>query len=366
MTRRGWVIAAVVVLLGLVLGLLGRSEPDSGLPFDPSNPGPAGSAALVEVLRELGAEVTVSAETPSRVHDVAVVLVGGHDAATVDRLEGWVRSGGRLILADATSPLNPLAVEQAAAFDLFGPVPLTVDCDHPAMAAIDRVASSGWTSLQAPADASLACLPTDTGVALAGVPFGEGELIVFGGRGAWTNDALGNEDNAALGAALVQPAGGPRVVFLRPPAPGTGGRSLGDLVPPRVRSGIWQLVIAFGVLAWARSRRHGPPVDERLPTSIRGSEMVAAVAGLLERTGQRQIAAAALQDEFARCLEDRVGLPRHAQRRVLADTAAGVMPADAEELWDVLRPQEITDDRELLALARRIARVRARLGLSPT
>lgn len=366
MNRRGWLIAGLVVVLVVGLGLLGREQGGGGLPFDPYSTEPSGTAALVAVLRELGADVEITGDVPAGDRDVAVLLVGGQDRATRDGLEDWVRGGGRLVLADPSSPLNPAAVDDASTFDLWGRVPLTMSCDHRAFAGIERVASAGWTAVQPPAEASFSCLPIDDGVALVGLPVGDGELIVFGGRGAWTNGSLQDHGNAALAAALVQPSEGVGASVIAPPAPGAGDRSLAELVPDRVRMAVWQLAIAFGVLAWARSRRHGTPVEEELPTGIRGSETVAAVGGLLERTGGRDAAAAGLQDDLARSLGDLLGVPRDASRDTLVDVASRRTGIPRERLWAALGEREVTDDRQLVALTRSIAAVRTSLGADHT
>ncbi len=360
MNRRWWLIAATVLLLGLALGLLGR-DGGGGLPFDPRSTEPQGAAALVEVLRALGADVEVSGGVPDDDTEVALLLVGGRDETAEDGLEGWVRAGGRLILADPSSRLNPAPVERSAGFDLFGSVPLAADCDHPALDGIGRVSSTAWTSMQAPSTATVSCLSTDDGIALWATPLGEGELVVFGGRGAWMNDRLDEHHNAALAVALVQPAAGTDAVVLELPAPGGGQRSLAELVPDRVLMALWQLAIAFGVLAWARSRRHGAAVEEELPTRIRGSQMVAAVGGLLERTGQRDAAAQVMQRDLARSLADLFGLPRGTPRGTLVEVVSARTGIDEERLWATLRERRITDDQELVALTRSIALFRGSL-----
>lgn len=361
MSRRGWLIAGLVVVLVVGLGLLGRDRDRAGPPFDPRSTDPSGTAALVEVLRELGADVEITGDAPPGDRGVAVLLVGGQDEAVRDGLEEWVRAGGRLVLADPSSPLNPAAVEDTSTFDLWGRVPLAMGCDHPAFGGIDRVASAGWIAMEPPAEATFSCLPNGEGAALVGLPVGEGELIVFGGRGAWTNGSLAEHGNAALLAALAQPSDGVRVSIIGPPPPGAGDRTLAELVPGRVRMALWQLAIGFGLLAWARSRRHGPPVGEELPTQVRGSETVAAVGGLLERSGARDAAAAGLRGDLARSLADLLGVPLDAPHQTLVDVASSRTGIHPERLWQALGDHEVTDDRELVALTRVIASVRADL-----
>ena len=69
-----------------------------------------------------------------------------------------------------------------------------------------------------------------------------------------------------------------------------------------------QLVGAFVLFVWWRSRRLGPPVSERLPVEIAGSELVAAVGDLLRRRGNPQRAAATVRADTRRVLAERLGL----------------------------------------------------------
>src|SRR6266540_3778856 len=97
---------------------------------------------------------------------------------------------------------------------------------------------------------------------LAGGPAGSGTVVRLGGASALVNQRINRTDNAVLIVGLLSPAPGPEVVVLRPPPPGGGSKGLSDLIAPRVKLTLVQLVVAFLLLALWRSRRLGRPVTE--------------------------------------------------------------------------------------------------------
>jgi hypothetical protein len=123
------------------------------------------------------------------------------------------------------------------------------------------------------------------------------------------NQELGKADNSVLLASLLVPVEGTTVQVLQPPLPGGGCAGLGDLIAPRVRLALWQLVIAFVLLALWRARRLGRPVVEPQPVQLPGAELVVAVGNLLQRAKGRGQAAGLLTDDLRRCLAERLGLP---------------------------------------------------------
>ena len=69
---------------------------------------------------------------------------------------------------------------------------------------------------------------------------------------------------------------------------GGGERTLVDLVSAGVTRALAQLALAFAVYALWRARRLGRPVAEPQPVAVAGSELVAAVGNLLDRTRSPQ------------------------------------------------------------------------------
>jgi Domain of unknown function (DUF4350) len=348
----------VALLLGLLLVVaLGGRRAEEGNPLDPESPGPLGTKGLVEVLRAVGGRVTVSADPPGPGTDTALLL---SDDLTLDRrqaLLGWVRRGGTLVVADPDSAVT--AVEQVGTTQI-GVLDAQIErrCAVAALRDVGRVSARGGRVFEVPAGrggppeggGTRACFPRNDGAWLLIQPLGSGNVVRLGGASVLVNRRLGEADNAVLLASLLAPTEGTAVQVLRPPLPGGGAASLGDLVAPRVRLALWQLVVAFVLLALWRARRLGRPVAEPQPVQIPGAELVVAVGNLLQRARGRGQAAGLLADDLRRSLAERLGLPPSAPADQVADTVAERTGIPRER---VLRPLTSTtprDEAELVAL----------------
>jgi uncharacterized protein DUF4350 len=359
--RRGIGKAApwLAVLLGLLLvAVIGGRRADEGNPLDPGSPGPLGTKGLVEVLRELGARVAVSADQPGPGTATALLL---SDDLTPERragLLGWVRQGGTLVVAD---PGSPVTAAEPAGSTRIGLLDAEIErrCAVPALADVGRVAAPGGIVFTVPeAGTAQACFPRNEGAWLLVQPLGDGTVVRLGGASALVNQELGEADNAVLVASLLAPTQGTAVQVLRPPLPGGGRAGLGDLVAPRVRLALWQLVVAFGLLALWRARRLGRPVAEPQPVQIPGAELVVAVGNLLQRARGRGQAAGLLGDDLRRSLAERLGLPASAPADQVADAAAARSGIPRERLLRALSPSTPRDEAELVALSQAIDSIR--------
>jgi hypothetical protein len=182
-------------------------------------------------------------------------------------------------------------------------------------------------------------------------------VVRLGGASVLVNQELGEADNAILLASLLVPAEGTAVQLLQPPLPGGGAAGLGDLIAPRVRLALWQLVVAFVLLALWRARRLGRPVAEPQPVQLPGAELVVAVGNLLQRAKGRGQAAGLLTDDLRRSLAGRLGLPPSAPADQVADAAARPgMPR--ERVLRTLTQTTPRDEAELVALSQAIDTVR--------
>jgi hypothetical protein len=347
----------LLVAAGLVAAaLIGGRQPGEGAPLDPNSPGPLGTKALVEVLRELGAEVSVGDTPPSGGDGTALLLADALETRDRDALLGWVRQGGTLVVADPSSPVSDLEQAGTATFGLVE-VQLQRRCDLPALRGVGRVSAPGGVLFEPP-PGSQGCFSRGEGSWLVAQPLGSGTLVRLGGASALVNRELGKADNAVLAASLLAPSAGTRVVVLRPPPPGGGARSLGDLVAPRVKLFGWQLVIAFLLLALWRARRLGRPVREPQPVQLEGSELVVAVGNLLQRARGRDQAAGLLAEDLRRVLAERLGLPAATPPEALAEAAAARTGIPVERARAALAPATPRDEAELVALAHAVDAVR--------
>ena len=350
-----WV--AVVVGVALVVVVAGRGE-EEGSPLDPASPGPLGTKGLVEVLRELGGEVRVSGEHPGAGTETALLLSDDLSPGRRQRLLDWVGRGGTLVVADPSSGVT--AVEQAGSTQI-GLLDAEIErrCDVAALADVGRVAAPGGTVFEVPeGGGTRACFPRNDGAWLLVQPVGGGTVVRLGGASVLVNRELGEADNAVLLASLLVPAEGTTVQVLQPPLPGGGDAGLTDLIAPRVRLALWQLVVAFVLLALWRARRLGRPVAEPQPVQLPGAELVVAVGNLLQRARGRGQAAGLLTDDLRRSLAERLGLPPSTPADQVADAVAARTGIPRERVLRTLTRSTPRDEAELVALSQAIDTVR--------
>jgi hypothetical protein len=356
--RRALPWVAVVLGVALVVAVAGRGA-EEGNPLDPASPGPLGTKGLVEVLRGLGGRVTVSAGQPGTGTDTALLL---SDDLTPQRRQGlldWVRRGGTLVVADPSSGVTRVEPAGSTRVGLLD-AEIERRCAEPALRDAERVAAPGGVVFEIPEgqgapgnrpDATQACFPRNDGGWLLVQPLGGGTVVRLGGASALVNQELGEADNAILLASLLVPVAGTAVQVLQPPLPGGGTAGLGDLIAPRVRLALWQLVLAFVLLALWRARRLGRPVAEPQPVQLPGAELVVAVGNLLQRAKGRGQAAGLLTDDLRRSLAERLGLPPSTPADQVADTVAERTGIPRERVLRTLTRTTPRDEAELVALS---------------
>jgi hypothetical protein len=351
-----WVVLAAAVLL---VALVGGRPAEEGNPLDPDSPGPLGTKGIVEVLRALGATVTVSSDPPAAGAATALLLSDDLTPPARDRLLAWVRQGGTLVVAD---PSSAVTAARPVGTTRIGPLNAELErrCDLAALRDVRRVSAPGAQVFEVPKGGGVrGCFPRGGGAWLLVQPLGAGNVVRLGGASAVVNQELGEADNAVLLASLLAPSAGTGSVWvLRPPLPGGGRASLADLVAPRVRLALWQLAVAFAVLALWRARRLGRPVAEPQPVRLPGSELVVAVGNLLQRAKGRGQAAGLLADDLRRSLAERLGLPPSTPADQVADAAAQRTGVARERVLRALAPRPPRDEAELVALSQAVDAVR--------
>jgi hypothetical protein len=350
-----WAALAVGVLLVAVVA--GRPA-EEGNPLDPDSPAPLGTKGLVEVLRELGARVTVSGDLPAAGTATTLLLSDDLSPQRREDLLAWVRRGGTLVVADPGSGVTaarPVGTTRIGVLD----AQLERRCEVAALRDVARVSAPGGLAFEVPQGGGVrGCFPRGEGAWLLVQPLGAGNVVRLGGASALVNQELGEADNALLLAGLLAPSDATAVWVLRPPLPGGGRASLGDLVAPRVRLALWQLAVAFVVLALWRARRLGRPVAEPQPVQLPGSELVVAVGNLLQQARGRGQAAGLLADDLRRSLAERLGLPPSAPADQVADAAAQRTGVPRERVLRAVAPATPRDEAELVALSQAVDAVR--------
>lgn len=366
----GW--GPVLAMVGLLLAgvaLLGPTGRGGGPPLDPASARGLGTKALVETLRALGGDVAVTSRAPGpAVGGTALVLADDLDDATRRALVTWTRAGGTLVVADPSSPLVPWNREGGTQV---GFLDASIDrrCAVPALRGVDRVSATGGAVFDAPTSGTTRCFPRNGGHWLVAERFGRGNLVALGGAGSFVNRHLGEANNAALLAALLVPRPRTPVAFLRPPPPGaTGRQSLPELIDPRIKAALWQLAIAFGVVALWRGRRLGPPVLEPVPVELPGSELVIATGNLFHQGARRARAASLLRAGLRRSLDEVLGLPASMDDPSVAAAASmrtgGAVSADA--VAGALRGPPPQTEAALVELARAVDDIRREVTRVPT
>jgi hypothetical protein len=340
----------------------------SGPPLSPSSDVELGTSALVALAGDLGAEVDVADRLPDldgpEPPDVVLLFQDLLDEAQTDEVEDWVRRGGVLVVTDSLSSFAPA---ESGFFDevseLGTPARLTAACEIDALDGIDAggIEPHNGGLLYGPPVGSASCVQYAGGAYIVATGDGDGTVVAMGGAGILVNAALDEGENAPVAAAFLAPRAGTRLTVLEPGflgSSGGDGDSLVDLISPGVKRGLLQAALAFAVYALWRARRLGRPVPERQPVAVAGSELVAAVGNLLDRSRSPQHAAALLQADLRRFLADRLGLPAGAGVDVLVAVAAERTSLDEAELRKALAPEPVASDAALADLARTIDRIR--------
>lgn len=362
-----WAAAAAAAIVTVVAVLaIGSGGPDT--PLHPRSDDRLGTSALVAVAGEMGADVTI-ADSVEAIGDggpdVVLLLTDELDDGQRAVVDDWIDRGGRLVVSDPGSPYAP---ETVAAFDavseLAPPRTMAGRCEIDALDGIDvgGVEPRNGGVLYGTSGPGDMCIDDGIGGAyVVATDRGEGTVVALGGSGLLVNAALAVGENAPVVAALAFPEAGTDLVVLEPgrlAGAGGGRRTLADLIPDGVVRALAQLAIAFVLYAAWRARRLGRPVPEPQPVTVAGSELVAAVGNLLDRTRSPAHAAELLRGDLRRFLAVHLGVPPGSPPDVLAAVAADRTGVDHDELRRALGPDPVTDDDGLVALAHTIDRIR--------
>jgi hypothetical protein len=356
--KRNTIVFWLVLAVGLVLvALAAGAPPNDGKPLDPRATGPLGAKALVLTLGELGGDVQITPTVTG--FDTAVLLRDDLTADQRDAVDDWVTRGGTLLVADPSSSLHPGHIVGDTQ-TIFGEATVPRgECSILPLEQLSRVDPTGGV-LYDSGGAAQACFTRGAGAFVVAQPQGDGWIVATGGAGAFVNDRLDSEDNAALAANILVPTDGTRVAFLERANPGTGegDKTLADLIPTGVRLALGQLLIAFAVFALWRARRLGRPVTEVPPVQIAASELVVAVGNLLQKSGRPEAAAERLRADLHRELVGRLGLSPSASAEVVADLASQRTGVDRDKVARALAGPSPTTPDSLVAMTREVEEVR--------
>jgi hypothetical protein len=390
-SRRGGAIALVVVLVvAVVVGVVLSSRVEPVPPFDIDSARPDGLKALRLLLEEQGVEVRrapASSLTDGGLDlasDAAIVMIAPSVASEeeVAALEALTSGGGLVVYGQDPGSIDPelgysvldeaqLLGDRALADEL----PFAVgpgSCDMAALEDLGDIDTAFAVPIT-PSDQLAQCYTEGDGAHFferAGAD-GTGTVVTISSPFLWVNARLqprkedGGEplDNGATAVRLL--GGSARVTFIDP-VPSSDDLAGGDkdpltLLPLPVKLALAQLVGAFVLFLWWRSRRLGPPVREQLPVEVAGSELVAAVGDLLRRRGNPQRAAGTVRAETRRVLAERIGLGAEPAPAALVEVVAARTGRPAEEVGAALYGDPsapVTSAGDLVALVRTLDTIR--------
>lgn len=350
--RRRWsgpVLAGAVLLM---VALLALQPVATGVAFDPESPGPTGLRALVDTLEELGVDVTVTDDvTAAASADSVLVPPLGWPRELVDQLAaGGARVVAQVPPTEEAVP-NPLGVGGIGLVDLEPTCALLAD--------VETLRTSQWSGWQPDTgtEVSERCLTVDSAAWLHRLPVGDGELVSLATMAPLTNERFRDSDAALAGVRLLAPSGDERVVVLLAP-PGEPPPGLLDIIDRRWFDAAWLTLALLVVLALARGRRLGRPVDEDLPVRVPSGELARAIGDLRHRAGHHDRAASVLRDRTLVLCRRRFGLPPSLPAEGVLDELQARDLATSPTVAAALTGPLPDDGDGLVALARSLAELR--------
>ncbi len=346
---RAAVMVVALAVIVVVLGLLFRPDSSRGA-YRLGDSAPRGYSGLARVMDRLGVPMReidladVGGPSSGRIVYVPRSAHLGDDGREV--VDAYARSGGVVVLGGPTDRPTPPLSEYRPVVQYQSPRDCT-QADLAAVEGLDRIDTADLEPLLVPLGAA-SCFGDGSQAYVVEEEAGEGRVVTLAGPELWVNDVMRTldqpsdeaqgpmADNVVMAAALL--AGGEAtgvdvVVSGLTGAPvaaeGTGG--LLSHVPTGIKLAIWQGFAALAVFALVRARRWGRVVDEPLPVTIAGSELVEARAGLMERRRDPAHAAAAIRLDAVRRLGEDLGLGRRADPAAGATTEAQRTGRDPHE-----------------------------------
>ena len=359
-----WVLAAAFLVIVAVAGIaLTGSAVSRGTPFSATNPGPIGSMAVAEVLRQRGVDVRVAgslgaaraALSGSSNSTLFLVDPGNYlDDAQLRGITGLARD--LVVLTPGFAQLRAIAPEIAQAGTVTRAA-LRSGCSLPAAARAERVsgAGRGYRVIGQGADATT-CFGSGSKVfSLIRLESGSHTVTVLGTSDAFSNEHVAERGNAALALNLL--GANPRLVWYLPTIDDSavaGGPSIAELTPVWVSPVLALLVIVAIVAAFWRGRRMGPLVIENLPVTVRASETMEGRARLYQKGAARLRALDALRVGTIDRLAAQCGLPRLASVDDVIAAVAQLTASDPLEVRSLLLDDAPRTDRDLVRLSDRL------------
>ncbi|MCY7404929.1 MAG: DUF4350 domain-containing protein [Cryobacterium sp.] len=358
-----WVIAfGCIVAVAVVAVLVSGGSNVAGRALAGDNPAPAGSMALVEVLRQQGVTVTLAnslAEVRDTVgNDSTVFLYDENGYLDGDQLTDLAGLAARIVVV---AP-DFLSLQALAPTVGFGGVSdaesLTANCAVPAANRAEELLPGGNTlSIPEAAEHPLVtgCFASSTDTfSLVQVEHDTTGAIVslVPDARVFNNENVTGYGNAALALGLLGPSDS--LIWYLPTLadlPRTGPPSLSEITPGWVSPALVLLALVAVAAAFWRGRRFGPLVAENLPVTVKASETMEGRARLYARSNARLRALDALRIGTVQRLARAVGLGRLAHLEDVIGSVAVITGSAPEGVRRVLVDEIPRSDAQLMALS---------------
>jgi Domain of unknown function (DUF4350) len=346
-SARGVLLVGALVLLSAALPVL-LTVPAPVTYLDPGDTSLEGGAALAELLRDRGVQVTPTdsvTEATNAAGPRVRVLVSRPDTLTGADARELEASGADLVVVGTAhaAVFLPGARTRPAA------EPRSV---HPGCA-LRAAVLAGSAHL---GSATISSASADVGCyRVGGRPtLVQGDGVVLATTGAFmTNRRLDEDGNAALAMNLAGADADLRWLVApaeHAPAAPAGEESLVDLVPPQVPWAVATLGLTVLLAALWRGRRLGPVVVEPVPVVVRAAETVEGRGRLYRAHRAREQAAGNLRSAAVSRIVTWVGFTSETTPHRIVDAVSARVGQDAGEVERLLYGPVPEDDRALVRL----------------
>ena len=363
-------VAGLLVLGAITIGITGASRVAERWGADES--APAGSRAVVEVLRDAGVEVVVTGQlddTLAVLNEPGTTLFVGDVRGILDA-EQWPQLLGaadHLVIAEPTQlALDALRIDTLTAGSLSesgDSLELPADCNVPAAERAETIRASGIGYSTISGDV---CFDAgETGAGLVRLEVDGRQVSVLGAGTVFQNGEIARAGNAALALGLLGEYS--TLVWYQPTPADLTSPSLGELTPDWVNPIAWLAVLVGLAAAFWRGRRFGPVVIENLPVVVKTTETMEGRARLYAREGSRLRALDAVRVGTLRRIAEGLALGRAAGVEDIVVAVAGITGRAPAALRALLMEIEPGSDRELVELSDQLLELEAyiarRVGL---
>ena len=358
-------IAGLLVLGAVSIALTGATREAERWGADES--APAGSRAVVEVLRDAGIEVVVVGTLDAALtaaEEAGTTLFVGDARAILDP-ERWPRLLGvadHLVIAEPSQPaLDALRIDALTAAPLTesgDAIELEAGCSVPAAQRAESILATGigYSTL----DGEVCFDAGETGAGLVRLDVEGQQVSVLGAGSVLQNGEITRAGNAALALGLLGEH--PTLVWYQPTPADLTAPTAAELTPDWVNPVAWLAVLAGLAAAFWRGRRFGPVVIENLPVVVKTTETMEGRARLYAREGSRLRALDALRVGTLRRIADGLALGRGAGVDDIVSAVAGITGRDPAALRTLLIDLEPANDRELVELSDRLLELEAHIA----